>query len=137
MFAALNVGAAASPASSGAASPTASGGTRRVRTLIGVGLVGAVAAIAFPLAGARPRRRGGAAVALAFGVLGFNGIVYLIAGELGGPQRRAPPSVLASTVVFLSARSSARVRRAGGEGGLQAMYLSSRCMLAGAVSPGA
>ena len=28
------------------------------------------------------------ALALAFGVLGFNGIVYLIAGELGGPQRR-------------------------------------------------
>ena len=76
-------------------------GTRRVRTLIDVGLVGTVAALAFPLlVHGGPVVAAASALALAFGVLGFNGIVYLIAGELGGPQRAGAAVGLASTVVF-------------------------------------
>ena len=60
-------------------------GTRRVATLVQLGLLGTMAALAFPLA-----LRAGfavallAAVPLAFGTLGFNGIVYLLAGEIAG-----------------------------------------------------
>jgi MFS family permease len=40
------------------------------------------------------------ALVLAFGALGFNGVVYLIAGELGGAHRAGAAVGLASTVVF-------------------------------------
>jgi MFS family permease len=41
-----------------------------------------------------------ASLALAFGALGFNGLVYLIAGELGGRERAGAAVGVASTVVF-------------------------------------
>ncbi len=56
-----------------------------------------------------------AAVLLAFGTLGFNGIVYVIAGEVAG--RSAGVAVgAASTVVFLiGSITPPRVRAAGRE----------------------
>jgi MFS family permease len=110
-------------------------GTRRVRTLIDVGLVGTVAALAFPLlVHGGPVVAAASALALAFGVLGFNGIVYLIAGELGGPQRAGAAVGLASTVVF---SVGAIVGPAYGvlaeQAGYTTMYLVvAGCMLAGA-----
>jgi MFS family permease len=100
VFAGLNIGAATARVVWGIVSDGA-GGTRRVAVLSGLGLLGALTAILFPLAlhlgavAAVP-----AAVALAFGTLGFNGVVYTIAGELAG--RAAGVAVGATaTVVFL------------------------------------
>jgi MFS family permease len=100
VFAALNLGAAAARVVWGFAADRA-GGTRRVATLSALGLLGAATVIPFPFA-----LRAGlvpgviAAVLLAFGTLGFNGIVYVIAGEVAG--RSAGVAVgAASTVVFL------------------------------------
>jgi MFS family permease len=77
------------------------GGTRRMRTLRETGIVGALAAvIILPSlhAGFGP---GLAATALlAFGVFGFNGIVYLLVGELAGPARSGVAVGVASTVIF-------------------------------------
>jgi MFS family permease len=100
VFAALNLGAAAARVVWGFAADRA-GGSRRVATLSALGLLGAATVIPFPYA-----LRAGvvpgviAAVLLAFGTLGFNGIVYVIAGEVAG--RSAGVAVgAASTVVFL------------------------------------
>ena len=100
VFAALNLGAAAARVVWGFAADRA-GGSRRVATLSALGVLGAATVIPFPFA-----LRAGivpgviAAVLLAFGTLGFNGIVYVIAGEVGG--RSAGVAVgAASTVVFL------------------------------------
>ena len=67
-------------------------------------------------------------------MLGFNGIVYLIAGELGGPQRAGAAVGLASTVVF---SVGSIVGPAYGllveQAGYTTMYLVvAGCMLAGA-----
>ena len=86
------------------------GGSRRVALLSALGLLGAATVIPFPFA-----LRAGlvpgviAAVLLAFGTLGFNGIVYVIAGEVAG--RSAGVAVgAASTVVFLIGSIAARPR---------------------------
>jgi MFS family permease len=100
VFAALNLGAACARIVWGIVSDRA-GGSRRVATLSLLGLLGAASAALFPFA-----VRGGvvpaaiAAVALAFGTLGFNGVVYTIAGEVAG--RSAGVAVGATaTVIFL------------------------------------
>jgi MFS family permease len=77
------------------------GGSRRVHTLRATGLLGAGMAVLMPAALA-----GGPWVALpatallAFGVFGFNGVLYLVAGELAGPDRAGRAVGLASMVVF-------------------------------------
>src|SRR5579871_6807303 len=77
------------------------GGTRRTRTLREIGIVGAVAAaVMLPAlhAGAVPGLI--ATAVLAFGVFGFNGIVYLLVGELAGSARQGVAVGVASTVIF-------------------------------------
>jgi MFS family permease len=100
VFAALNLGAASARVVWGIVADR-EGGTRRVATLSALGVLGALTLIPFPLAlqaGVVPAML--AAVALAFGTLGFNGVVYVIAGEVAG--RSAGVAVgAASTVVFL------------------------------------
>src|SRR5205814_950421 len=65
-----------------------SGGTRRLQALRDTGLMATVAAVAIPVMlawgawAALP-----ATVVLAFGVFGFNGVLYLVAGEIAGPER--------------------------------------------------
>ena len=77
------------------------GGTRRLLTLRDTGLVAVTASIAMPAMlavgawAALP-----ATVVLAFGVFGFNGVLYLVAGEIAGPDRAGRAVGLASTVVF-------------------------------------
>ena len=72
-----------------------------MRTLAETGAVSALAAAAFPLAlraGLLP-----AAVVtsvLAFGAFGFNGVLYVTAGELVGPERAGRAVGIASTMVF-------------------------------------
>jgi MFS family permease len=77
------------------------GGTRRTRTLRETGIVGAAAAILM-----LPALHAGVVAALAvtavlaFGVFGFNGLVYLLVGELGGSARSGVAVGVASTVIF-------------------------------------
>ena len=129
--------APASPASSGAASPTASAARAACAPLVDVGLRRHRRGARLPAAGARRRRSSPRprALALAFGVLGFNGIVYLIAGELGGPQRRrrrGRPGV-DGRVQGRLARRPARTACWRSRPATTTMYLVvAGCMLAGA-----
>jgi MFS family permease len=80
----------------------AGGGSRRVRTLAETGLVSATGALLFLGA-----LHGGAALLLpaaivfAFGALGWNGLVYLSAGELAPPELAAQAVSVAATLVFV------------------------------------
>lgn len=77
------------------------GGRRRVRTLAEAGVVAAIGALLFTAA-----LHGGAAVALpaaivfGFGALGWNGLVYVSAGERAPPELAARSVAVAATVVF-------------------------------------
>jgi MFS family permease len=105
------------------------GGTRRTRTLREIGIVGAVAAaVMLPAlhAGAVP----GLAVTavLAFGVFGFNGIVYLLVGELAGPTRQGVAVGVASTVIFGSSAFIAPVAGLAVENlGYGALWVMTAC----------
>ena len=78
------------------------GGTRRGRTLVEVGIVAAIGALLFTLA-----LHLGAVVAVpavilfGFGALGWNGLVYVSAGERAAPELAARSVAVAATVVFL------------------------------------
>ncbi|CAA9541410.1 MAG: hypothetical protein AVDCRST_MAG79-1897 [uncultured Thermoleophilia bacterium] len=102
LLAVLNVGAVAARLGWGRVSDR-DGGGRRVRTLVDVGVLGTASALLFPLA-----LHGGlvtalpAALLLAFGTLGFNGLVYLLAGELGGRDGAGTAVGAAATAVFLA-----------------------------------
>jgi MFS family permease len=101
VFAVLNVSAAAARVAWGLVADRASG-TRRFETLAGIGLIGCVSALVFPFAlraGIAPALA--AAVLLAFGTLGFNGVVYLVAGEVAGIGAAGSAVGATSTVVFL------------------------------------
>ncbi len=78
------------------------GGSRRIRTLVEVGAVASVGAVVFTLA----LHAGAVVVVLAafvfgFGALGWNAIVYVIAGERAAPELAGRSFALAATVVFL------------------------------------
>jgi MFS family permease len=80
----------------------AGGGSRRIRTLVDVGLVAAVGGVAFAIA-----LHGGAvavvaaAVLFAFGALGWNALVYVSAGEKAPPELAAQAVAIAATLVFV------------------------------------
>jgi MFS family permease len=78
------------------------GGSRRVRTLVEVGLVAAAGAVAFLLAlhGGAPLVVG-AAVLFGLGALGWNALVYLSAGERVEPELAGRSVAVAATVVFV------------------------------------
>jgi predicted MFS family arabinose efflux permease len=77
------------------------GGRRRRATLRDVALIGSLGSLVFWAAsGAGLVAQIPAVAVLAFGTLGFNGIVYAIAGELTGPRRAGQAVGLASTVLF-------------------------------------
>jgi MFS family permease len=100
LFLIVNVSAAASRLVWGRIADLA-GGTRRLRTLAETGAVSAAAAAAIPLAlraGLLPAAF--AACVLAFGAFGFNGVLYVTAGELVGPERAGRAVGIASTMVF-------------------------------------
>ena len=77
-------------------------GSRRARTLFEVGLVAAAGALVFTFAlHAGPVAVIAAAVVFGFGALGWNGIVYVSAGELAAPELAGRSVAVAATVVFL------------------------------------
>ena len=77
------------------------GGTRRARTLRETGIVGAAAALVMlPALHAGVVPALATTAVLAFGVFGFNGLVYLLVGELAGAARSGVAVGVASTVVF-------------------------------------
>jgi MFS family permease len=77
-------------------------GSRRARTLVEVGLVAAAGALVFTFAlHAGPVAVIAAAVIFGFGALGWNGIVYVSAGELAAPELAGRSVAVAATVVFL------------------------------------
>jgi len=76
-------------------------GTRRVRTLMDIGLLASCSGLLMA-----PALHAGVAVAvpitvlLAFGCFGWNGVLYVTAGELVGAERAARAVGVASTMVF-------------------------------------
>jgi MFS family permease len=77
------------------------GGNRRRATLRDVALLAAVGGLVFWFASGQGLAVQLVAVAFfAFGALGFNGLVYAIAGELVGPERAGQAVGLAATVLF-------------------------------------
>ena len=91
------------------------GGTRRTRTLRETGIVGAVAAVVIlPALHAGVVPGLAATAVLAFGVFGFNGILYLIVGELAGSARSGVAVGVASTVDLRRRRAGRARRRARG-----------------------
>jgi MFS family permease len=77
------------------------GGSRRRATLRDIGLIATVGGLVFWAASGQGLAVQIPAVAFfSFGALGFNGILYAIAGELVGPLRAGQAVGLASTVLF-------------------------------------
>ncbi len=99
-FAALNITAALSRVVWGLVADL-DGGSGRLRALRLTGIVAALSAVAMPFALAVWSPLGLAVtLPLAFGVFGFNGVLYLIAGEIAGADRAGRAVGVASTVVF-------------------------------------
>ena len=102
------------------------GGGRRVRTLVETGLVAAAGGVLFTIA-----LHAGAGAALAatalfgFGALGWNGVVYLNAGELAAPDLAAQAFAVAATVVFvLSALATPPLGALADAAGWDALWLT-------------
>jgi MFS family permease len=77
------------------------GGSRRRATLRDIGLLATVGGLVYWAASGQSLALQIPAVALfSFGALGFNGVVYAIAGELVGPRRAGQAVGLAATVLF-------------------------------------
>ena len=79
----------------------AGGGRRRVATLRDVGILGCAAGLATWLVWPEGTTvRIAALVVLSLGALGFNGMLYLIAGEIAGAARAGQAVALMSTALF-------------------------------------
>ena len=77
------------------------GGTRRRATLRDIGLLACGGAILYAVASPHGVAWALPAMAVfAFGALGFNGVLYVIAGELSGPDRAGQAVALGATVLF-------------------------------------
>jgi len=100
LFVVLNLSAAASRLVWGRMADRG-GGTRRMRTLIDCGMLAAVAGLAMaPVLHVGLLVAVPVTVALGFGCFGWNGVLYVTAGELVGPDRAARAVGVASTMVF-------------------------------------
>jgi len=77
-------------------------GSRRVRTLVETGIVGAIGGLVFTLAlHAGAALVVPAAILFGFGALGWNALVYVTAGERTAPELAGRSVATAATVVFL------------------------------------
>lgn len=111
------------------------GGARRARTLAEVGVVAAAGALLFTVA-----LHAGAAVALpaavifGFGALGWNGLVYVSAGERTPPELAGRSVAVAATVIFgLSALATPVLGALAHWAGWDAFWLTAAALaLAGA-----
>jgi MFS family permease len=79
------------------------GGSRRVRTLVEVGVLASVGAVVFGFAlHAGPVAVVLAAIVFGLGALGWNALVYVSAGERVDPSLAARSVAVAATVVFVT-----------------------------------
>jgi len=100
LFVVLNLSAAASRLVWGRMADRGRG-TRRVRTLVECGMLAAIAGLAMgPVLHVGVVLAVPVTVALGFGCFGWNGVLYVTAGELVGPDRAARAVGVASTMVF-------------------------------------
>jgi MFS family permease len=100
LFVVLNLSAAASRLVWGRMADRG-GGTRRARTLIECGILAAMAGLAMaPVLHVGVVLAVPVTIALGFGCFGWNGVLYVTAGELVGPDRAARAVGVASTMVF-------------------------------------
>jgi MFS family permease len=114
----------------------AGGGSRRVRTLVDLGLIAAIGAVLFTLAlHADAALVVLAAVVFGFGAFGWNAIVYVTAGERTPPELAGQSVTVALTVVFVLSAVCTPPLGAVAEGiGWDAFWLSVGAVaLAGAV----
>ena len=107
-------------------------GTRRVRTLVEVGLVAAVGALLFTVAlHAGPVAIVCSAIVCGFGALGWNALVYVSAGERAHPELAARSVAVAATVVFLvSALSTPLLGAVAEEASWDAFWVSAAVLAA-------
>jgi MFS family permease len=134
LFVVLNVSAAASRLVWGRMADRG-GGTRRVRTLVEIGVLAAVAGLAMaPVLHVGFVLAVPVTVALGFGCFGWNGVLYVTAGELVGPDRAARAVGVASTMVFGAGALAAPVSGLVAEhAGYDVMWLTAAaCSAAGA-----
>ena len=111
-------------------------GRRRARTLVEVGLVAAAGALLFTIGlHAGPVAVVAAAVIFGFGALGWNGIVYVSAGEFATPELAGRSVAVAATVVFLlSALCTPLLGAVAARAGWDAFWVSTGILaLAGAL----
>jgi len=101
-------------------------GTRRVRTLVEVGLVAVLGALLFTFAlHAGPVAVVCSAIVCGFGALGWNALVYVSAGERAQPELAARSVAVAATVVFLlSSLSTPLLGVVAEEAGWDAFWVS-------------
>ena len=125
LFVILNMAAAASRLVWGRIADRGHG-TRRIRTLIDIGLLAAAAGLLMA-----PALHAGAPLAvivtvlLAFGCFGWNGVLYVTAGELVGAERAARAVGVASTMVFGAGSLAAPISGLVAEhAGYDAMWLT-------------
>jgi MFS family permease len=109
------------------------GGARRARTLAEAGIVAAAGALLFTVA-----LHAGAAVALpaavifGFGALGWNGLVYVSAGERTPPELAARSVAVAATVIFgLSAVATPVLGALANRAGWDAFWLVTAALALG------
>ena len=109
------------------------GGARRARTLAEAGVVAAAGALLFTVA-----LHAGAAVALpaavifGFGALGWNGLVYVSAGERTPPELAARSVAVAATVIFgLSAVATPVLGALAHRAGWDAFWLATAALALG------
>jgi MFS family permease len=110
-------------------------GARRVRTLVETGIVAAAGAALFALAlHLGPVAVLAATIVFGFGALGWNGIVYLNAGELASAPLAGQAFALVATLVFvLSALAAPPLGALADTAGWDALWLTTAAIaLAGA-----
>jgi sugar phosphate permease len=107
-------------------------GTRRVRTLVEVGLVAAVGALLFTVAlHAGPVTIVFSAIVCGFGALGWNALVLVNAGERAHPDLAARSVAVAATVVFLvSALTTPLLGAVAEKAGWDAFWVSAAVLAA-------
>jgi MFS family permease len=112
------------------------GGTQRTRVLATSGTVTTVAALLAPAAmSVGPATALVVVLGLGFGAFGFNGVLYVTAGELVGADRAARAVGVASTVVFgATSLASPLAGLVAEHVGYDAMWLVSAVSAAGGVA---
>jgi dipeptide/tripeptide permease len=107
-------------------------GTRRVRTLVEVGLVAAVGALLFAVAlHAGPVAIVCGSIVCGFGALGWNALVYVSAAERAHHELAARSVAVAATVVFvISAVSTPLLGAVAGKAGWDAFWVTAAVLAA-------